>query len=111
MIGCYNRVAARLKRSAPSAMCVHCAAHRLILVSSQAGDVVPYVKKFNNILWQLFEIALFALQVQTIEKLAHEIGKLLVPCSTRWLSTERNVNRLKSCFVSEFRERRRTVRC
>ena len=63
-------------------MDVHCAAHRLNLVSSQAGDMVPYVKKLNNIFRQLFEIALFALQVQAIEKLVHEIGKLLVPCST-----------------------------
>ena len=29
-----------------------------------------------------------------------EKGKLLAPCSTRSLSTERSVNRLKSCFIS-----------
>ena len=26
-------------------------------------------------------------------------GKLLAPCSTRWLSIERSVNRLKKCFA------------
>ena len=31
MIGCHNGVVARLKRNAPSAICVHCAAQRLIL--------------------------------------------------------------------------------
>ena len=25
---------------------------------------------------------------------------MLAPCSTRWLSTERSVNRLKKCYVS-----------
>ena len=37
---------------------------------------------------------------QAVEKLVQEKGKLLAPCSTRWLSTERSVNRLKSCFIS-----------
>ena len=49
MIGCHNGVVC-LKETAPSAIGVHCAAHRLNLASSQAGDAIPYVKKFNNIL-------------------------------------------------------------
>ena len=66
MIGCHNGVVARLNRNAPSAIGVHCAAHRLNLASSQAGDTVPYVKKFNNILRQLFDFfenSVFVLQV------------------------------------------------
>ena len=53
--GCHNGVVARLKRITPSAIGVHCAAHRLNLTSSQAGDAIPYVKKFNSILRQLFD--------------------------------------------------------
>ena len=48
MAGCHDGVVARLKRITPSAIGVHCAAHRLNLASSQAGDAIPYVKKFNS---------------------------------------------------------------
>ena len=55
MIGCHNGVVACLKESTPSAISVHCAAHRLNLASSQAGDTIPHVKTFNSILRQLFD--------------------------------------------------------
>ena len=55
MMGRHNGVVARLKSITPSAIGVHCATHRLNLASSQAGDSVPYVKKFSNILRQLYE--------------------------------------------------------
>ena len=55
ILGCRNGVVAQLKRIRPSAIGVHCAAHRLNLASSQAGDTVPYVKKFNTIIRQLFD--------------------------------------------------------
>ena len=35
-----------------------------------------------------------------IQNLVQEKGWLLAPCSTRWLSTERSVTRLKGSFVS-----------
>ena len=40
MIGCHNGVVACLKETAPSTIGVHCAAHRLNLAFSQAGDAV-----------------------------------------------------------------------
>ena len=55
MLGCRNGVVAQLKRIRPSAVGVHCAAHRLNLASPQAGDAVPYVKKFNTIIHHLFD--------------------------------------------------------
>ena len=55
MTGCRNGVVARLKALTPSAIGVHCASHKLNLASSQAGDAVPYVKKFNNIVRQLYD--------------------------------------------------------
>ena len=55
MRGCGTCVVVRLKQITPSAIGVHCAAHRLNLASSQAADKVQYVKKFQNILQQLFD--------------------------------------------------------
>ena len=50
MLGCCTGVVTRLQAIQPSAIGVHCAAHRLNLASSQAGDSVQYVKHFKNIL-------------------------------------------------------------
>ena len=91
---------------------MHCAAHRPNLASSQAGDIVPYVKKFNNILRQLFDFfensVVRTAGLQAVEKLVQEKGKLLAPCSTRWLSTERSVNSEKLLYICcfEFRTTR-----
>lgn len=97
-------IVACLKESAPSAIGVRCAAHRLNLASSQAGDAVTSVKTFSNILHQLLDYidnsAVRSAGLQAIQALVQEQGKLLALCSTQWLSTERNINRLKACFVS-----------
>ena len=55
MIGCHSGVVTRLKEIAPSAVGVHCAAHRLNLASTHAANAIPYVKKFNQIIHQLFD--------------------------------------------------------
>ena len=55
MVGCHIGVVVRLKSISPCAIGVHCAAHRLNLASSQAGDNVNYVKKFSSILRQLYD--------------------------------------------------------
>uniref|UniRef100_A0A1X7TYS0 DUF4371 domain-containing protein n=1 Tax=Amphimedon queenslandica TaxID=400682 RepID=A0A1X7TYS0_AMPQE len=55
MIGCHNSVVAQLKQINNSATEVHCAAHRLNLASSQAAGAVPYVKKFQSIICQLYD--------------------------------------------------------
>ena len=48
MIGCRTGVVVRLKELTPSAVTVHCAAHRLNLASSQAANKVQYVKKSEH---------------------------------------------------------------
>lgn len=102
MIGCKNGVVTRLKSLVPSAIGVHCAAHRLNLASSQASVSVPYVKKFHTILRQLFDFfnnsAVRTAGLEAVQALIHESGKLIAPCTTRWLSVDRSVNRLKACF-------------
>ena len=44
MMGCRNGVVACIKEIMPSAIGVDCAAHRLNLASTQAGDSIPYIK-------------------------------------------------------------------
>ena len=88
-----------------SAIGVHCAAHRLNLASSQAGDVVPYVKKFNTIIRQLFDFyansAVRTAGLEEVQSLLQEKHiKILEPCVTRWLSIECSVHRIKDCYVS-----------
>ena len=104
MIGCHSGVVTRLKEIAPSAVGVHCAAHRLNLASTHAANAIPYVKKFNQIIRQLFDYfdnsVVRTGSLLAIQKLIQEKGKILAPCSTRWLSTESSVRRLKACFVS-----------
>ena len=38
--------------------------------------------------------------LEAIQTLISESGKLLAPCATRWLSTERSVNGLRKCYIS-----------
>ena len=104
MLGCRTGVVTRLQAIQPSAIGVHCAAHRLYLASSQAGDSVQYVKHFKNILRQLFDFfdnsAVHMAGLDAIRELLQERGKLQAPSSTRWLSVDHCVNKLKACFAS-----------
>ena len=84
MMGRHNGVVARLKSITPSAIGVHCAAHRLNLASSQAGDSIPYVKKFSNILRQLYDFFdNSAVRTAAVQTLISESGKLyFTQCSS-----------------------------
>ena len=67
------------------------------------------LKNFHAILRQLFDFfnnsAVRTAGLEAVQALINESGKLIAPCSTRWLSVDRSVNRLKSCFKSVFTER------
>ena len=62
------------------------------------------VKKFHNVLRQLFDFyennAVRMAGLQAIQTFIQEKGRLLATCTTRWLSTERSVMRLKTCISS-----------
>ena len=62
------------------------------------------LKNFHAILRQLFDFfnnsAVRTAGLEAVQALINESGKLIAPCSTRWLSVDRSVNRLKSCFKS-----------
>ena len=104
MIGKHNGVVTRLKAITPTAISVHCAAHRLNLASSQAANAVPYVKKFNTILRQLYDFfddsSVRTAGLKAIECLLQQKGSLVAQCTTRWLSIEQSVNKLRACFTS-----------
>ena len=99
MVGSRTGVVTRLQAIQPSAVGGHCAAHRLNLASSQAGDKVPYIK---SILRQLFDFfdnsAVHMAGLDAIKQLLGEKGKLQAPSSTRWLSVEACLSKL--CFAS-----------
>ena len=46
-------VATLLKRKNPQMVPIHCVAHRLALAVAQAGDAVPYIKRFKICLHNL----------------------------------------------------------
>ena len=54
MIGQRTGVSARLKERNPLMINIHCVAHRLALAASQASDDIPYLKKFKNIIHNLY---------------------------------------------------------
>ena len=105
MTGCRTGVVVRLKQITPSAISVHCAAHRLNLASSQAADKVQYVKKFRQLFDYYDNSSVRSAGLQAIQLLTQEKGHLLPNCTTRWLSTERSVMRLKSCYLTELTKR------
>ncbi|XP_070562438.1 zinc finger protein 862-like [Ptychodera flava] len=105
MTGKHNGVVKRLQQVATSAIGIHCCAHRLQLASTQAASSVPFVKKFTTIVRQLYDYfnnsavrmaGLHAVQTALDQSVLNPIE----PSSTRWLSMEASVRRLKDTFVS-----------
>ena len=71
---------------------------QLNLVSTHAGNGVPYIKKFGTILRQLYDFLTCSnSRTTSCSESNTQIWKLLPPCSTRWLNIER---RLRTCFAS-----------
>ncbi|XP_069110144.1 zinc finger protein 862-like [Argopecten irradians] len=54
MVGRKTGVATQLKTVNPELINIHCVAHRLALASAQATDNIPYLRKFKDIMQQLF---------------------------------------------------------
>ncbi|XP_006813061.1 zinc finger protein 862-like [Saccoglossus kowalevskii] len=105
MTGKRSGVVKRLQEIATTAIGIHCCAHRLQLASSQAANAVPYVKKFVSILRQLYDYfdnsAVRSAGLSAIQTTLREQElKLLQPSSTRWLSVDLSVTRLKNIFAS-----------
>ena len=54
MTGRREGVAARLKRLNSNLISIHCVAHHLALAAGQASETIPYLRKFKEILCNLF---------------------------------------------------------
>ena len=54
MVGRRAGVATLLKEKNPQIVAIHCVAHQLALAVAQAGDAVPYIKRFKILLHNLF---------------------------------------------------------
>ena len=55
MLGNRGGVSKLLREKAPFLVANHCIAHRLVLAFGQAANEIPYLKKFNDILNQLYD--------------------------------------------------------
>ena len=104
MIGKHNGSVTRLRAITPTAISVHCAAHRLNLASSHAANAIPYVKKLNSIVRHIFDFldnsCVRTAGLKAIQCLLQQKGSVVAPCTTRWLSIEQSVSRLRDCFAS-----------
>ena len=98
MTGCRTGVAARLKKDNPEMVSIHCGAHRLALVSSQAALEVPYMKKYDSHSITLFYH--FA-NSPVLETALHLITlRLKKAVHTRWLSHEAAVTAIRRTLPS-----------
>ena len=86
----------------------HCAAHKLNLAASQAGNVFPEIVKFKKILQQLYAFysrsAVRSAGLKAIQELLHETlqetGKVPNPAPTRWLALGECVTKLRDILLS-----------
>ena len=107
MVGRRAGVATRLKERNPQMVAIHCVAHRLALAVAQAGDGVPYIKKFKILLHNLFSFydnspvrtaGLRAIQ----EILDNPSLKLKQAKDHQWLSHENACQSLRRTLPSVF---------
>ena len=97
MVGSRTGVTTQLKRKNPFIVSIHCIAHRLALASGQAADAVPYVKKYqlyvNNIYRYFHYSPKHAAKLKEIQSILHSAErKFHQVFHTRWLSFEGSVD-------------------
>ena len=105
MTGRRSGVATRLKVHNPHMVSIHCVAHRLALAAAQSADAVPYLKKFKNVMTNLYKFyqnspvrmaALHSIQ----ETMETPTLKLKEAKDVRWLSHDAAVQTLKRTLPS-----------
>ncbi|XP_071169572.1 zinc finger protein 862-like [Mytilus edulis] len=103
MVGRKSGVAARLKQRNPELVNVHCIAHRLALAAAQATDNIPYLKKFKDLLQQIFKFYQnSAVRMSGLKEIETILGgpqlKMKEVLDTRWLSHDRAVTAIRECL-------------
>ena len=105
MIGSRNGVAAKLKAKVPWLVNNHCVAHRLALACSQAAEAIPYMKKFKDIVAQLFRFYDYsAVRTAGLKDIQSVLGapdlKLKRASDTRWLSHDQAITAIRKSLPS-----------
>ena len=105
MIGRCSGVAAKLKEHTPEMVSLHCGAHRLALVSSQAAQNVSYLKTFDAHLIALY----YHFKNSPVREAAfHEVQKIMdepvlhlkKAIHTSWFSHDKAVTAIRRTFPS-----------
>lgn len=105
MIGSRNGVAAKLKEKVPWLVNNHCVAHRLALACSQAAEAIPYMKKFKDIVAQMYRFYDYsAVRTAGLKDIQSVLGapdlKLKRASDTRWLSHDQAITAIRKCLPS-----------
>ena len=105
MLGVRGGVSTLLKQQTPFLVANHCIAHRVALACGQAANEIPYLKRFKDILDQLYRYyensAVHTAGLRAIQTVLNDPHlKLTQAKDVRWLSHEKAVSNLRRCFSS-----------
>lgn len=105
MIGSRNGVAAKLKEKVPWLVNNHCVAHRLALACSQAAEAIPYMKKFKDIVAQLYRFydhsAVRTAGLKDIQSAIRAPDQKLKRASdTQWVSHDQAITAIRKSLPS-----------
>ena len=94
-----------LKEQNPQIVAIHCVAHRLALAVAQAGDTIPYVKRFKVLLHNLFSFydnsPVRTAGLRAIQSILDDPSlKLLQAKGHRWLTHESACQTLRRTLPS-----------
>ena len=105
MLGVRGGVSALLKQHVPFLVSNHCIAHRLALACGQAANEIAYLKRFKDLLDQLYRYyeksPVRMAGLKAIQEVLNDPQlKLTQAKDVRWLSHEKAVSNLRRCLPS-----------
>ena len=105
MLGSRGGVSKLLRDKTPFLVSNHCIAHRLALACGQAANQIPYLKKFKDILDQLYRFykksPVRTAGLKGIQEVLDDPRLSLTQAKdVRWLSHDKAVDHLRKCFHS-----------
>ena len=105
MLGRRGGVSRLLKDKIPFLVSNHCIAHRLALACGQAANEIPYLKKFKDILDQIYRFYKYSpVRTAGLKEIQDVLNdprlNLTQAKDVRWLSHDRAVSHLRKCFQS-----------
>ena len=105
MLGACGGVSRLLKDQIPFLVANHCVAHRFALAAGQAANEIPYLKRFKDILDQLYRFyensSVRCAGLKHIQEVLNDTQlKLTQAKDVRWLSHDTAVQNLHRCLPS-----------